>query len=611
MISNRLILKSRYHRNGGEIGEVSISFNWPDFKPGTNIDEIRLRYAESLAPDDKTTGVELILDDTRESWSEQNIVEVYKDLITLVNPFPDLDIRQEKENGKADPGLKVSFDIPEFPSFQGTLSDRFLESSWGILDGRIDKTGQAQFHLRIQKNESKALRPARRFKRLGEVRFKIHFFIYRSELLKGYDFSVGELRNIGREQGGVRIFLDRFRVFPYGDSGDDWLDLDADRGRRLVAMRGELMRIAEKIPRRPMLLLPGNNQLVGAVSISRMKNPNVELNISRERLIENEAFEELKYFVRLGIDWMTLEYARWKYKREGAKGKPGAGVDAINLINQAKEQFEQIREVEPETKQQVRQALDLALRAVESGEEDKISEFQMLRVLASTGTAIVVFNHELRATIDSLNELYDELKRFSRNVEHKHRKKYVNAIKDLLTWADNARSHGEYVGLLLSKKSRQRRMNFALKAEVDKLGKTFRRYMDERHILFENQVPPQLRTPLMFESELQSILLNLHTNALKALRKARFPKIRVAAVQTKEGIKVQFLDTGTGVPNAKREEIFEAFVTTSEPDPVLGAGTGLGLKIVRDLVEMYGGKVRIVDPKAPWKTSVEISLPKE
>ena len=45
------------------------------------------------------------------------------------------------------------------------------------------------------------------------------------------------------------------------------------------------------------------------------------------------------------------------------------------------------------------------------------------------------------------------------------------------------------------------------------------------------------------------------------------------------------------------------------PNPVLGVGTGLGLKVVRDILELYEGTARFVDVQEPWKTGIEIVLP--
>ena len=43
----------------------------------------------------------------------------------------------------------------------------------------------------------------------------------------------------------------------------------------------------------------------------------------------------------------------------------------------------------------------------------------------------------------------------------------------------------------------------------------------------------------------------------------------------------------------------------------LGTGTGMGLKIVRDLVELYGGDTRFVPPDKGWSTTVEVRIPYE
>jgi signal transduction histidine kinase len=113
----------------------------------------------------------------------------------------------------------------------------------------------------------------------------------------------------------------------------------------------------------------------------------------------------------------------------------------------------------------------------------------------------------------------------------------------------------------------------------------------------------------MYGCELQSVLLNLLTNSLKAVKHESVRKIGIWAEAAGKNMSVQFKDTGIGLDPRMREEVFKPFVSTSEPDPILGVGTGLGLKIVRDLLDVYGGTVRFVDCEKPWKTCVEFALP--
>jgi len=138
----------------------------------------------------------------------------------------------------------------------------------------------------------------------------------------------------------------------------------------------------------------------------------------------------------------------------------------------------------------------------------------------------------------------------------------------------------------------------------------FEQYMQQYGVKFSNVVPAHLRTPPMFQAELRSILLNLLTNALKAVRAQQGPRrIEVQASQEDDGLHIFVRDTGVGLDPSMREEVFEPFVTTSPEDPMLGVGTGLGLKIVRDLVEAYAGEAQFIDVESPWKTCIEIVFP--
>lgn len=100
---------------------------------------------------------------------------------------------------------------------------------------------------------------------------------------------------------------------------------------------------------------------------------------------------------------------------------------------------------------------------------------------------------------------------------------------------------------------------------------------------------------------------NLAANAFEAMDgTAGEPTLRVRAEAKREagqeGVVVEFRDTGPGVPEELREEIFNPFFTTKP------SGVGLGLAIVSKIVDQHGGQLRL--RSAPGEGAVfEVFLP--
>lgn len=84
---------------------------------------------------------------------------------------------------------------------------------------------------------------------------------------------------------------------------------------------------------------------------------------------------------------------------------------------------------------------------------------------------------------------------------------------------------------------------------------------------------------------------NLLQNSLKYAREGVSPIIDISAVETKSQIEITFKDNGIGIEKDYFEKIFVIFQrlhTTSEYD-----GTGIGLAIVKKVVDLHGGKIRV------------------
>lgn len=85
--------------------------------------------------------------------------------------------------------------------------------------------------------------------------------------------------------------------------------------------------------------------------------------------------------------------------------------------------------------------------------------------------------------------------------------------------------------------------------------------------------------------------------------------VRVSVSGGKSALTIDVCDNGTGIPVSDREKVFERFYSSlkSKNNPV--PGNGLGLVIVRRVIELHGGTVGIVDGYGEWKTVFRIILP--
>jgi PAS domain S-box-containing protein len=100
------------------------------------------------------------------------------------------------------------------------------------------------------------------------------------------------------------------------------------------------------------------------------------------------------------------------------------------------------------------------------------------------------------------------------------------------------------------------------------------------------EVDPELPVVRAIAGQLEQVLINLITNAVHAVESGGRVVVR-AQVDGPGTVALEVADSGPGISDADREQIFEPFFTT-KPD---GKGTGLGLPIVRNIVEQHHGEI--------------------
>ncbi|MCC6764102.1 MAG: PAS domain S-box protein [Deltaproteobacteria bacterium] len=90
------------------------------------------------------------------------------------------------------------------------------------------------------------------------------------------------------------------------------------------------------------------------------------------------------------------------------------------------------------------------------------------------------------------------------------------------------------------------------------------------------------------QNALRQIFLNLITNAVQAMPHGGELSIRTSLSPDRR-VRVEFTDTGIGIPSDQLSDIFNPFFTTKSP----GQGTGLGLSVVHSVVRRYHGEISV------------------
>lgn len=112
----------------------------------------------------------------------------------------------------------------------------------------------------------------------------------------------------------------------------------------------------------------------------------------------------------------------------------------------------------------------------------------------------------------------------------------------------------------------------------------------ERNIELLNLVSVDLPPVQADELRLQQILLNLIGNGIKFTREG---SVSVHARAVDRTLEISVKDTGIGIPEDKKEHIFQPFHQADQAIARTYGGAGLGLYIVRRLVELHGGSLEL------------------
>ncbi|HZI89522.1 MAG TPA: PAS domain S-box protein, partial [Candidatus Polarisedimenticolia bacterium] len=129
---------------------------------------------------------------------------------------------------------------------------------------------------------------------------------------------------------------------------------------------------------------------------------------------------------------------------------------------------------------------------------------------------------------------------------------------------------------------------------------------EQKGVEIRTEIEPSVGAVMGDPARLQQIVWNLLTNAIKFTPQGGHVLVRLASVGS--GVEITVRDTGMGIRRELFQDLFERFRHTGATTRNYG-GLGLGLSIVKHLVELHGGNVRASSPGEGQGATFTIELP--
>lgn len=589
-----------------------------------------------------TTGTTIILHPVREEWTYRMFEKINTNLKSI-NPL-----------GAADP-FKVYVKNRYYPEYDFETADTAIDVTDYDYKIKVNFDGDQTVTTVLTRNEADIHKRSVNFKKYGE-KVSLDTFWGRPYFQKeGYqkkDFGStvrfvenatkivkddpAKIRNVGpftaelyfvksknssteiikkvkvrkrqellRRFSGIKLYRDEFKVRPYGDDGNDWLEL-AKRQAKSPGGAG-----SDSGSWRVL-----SYQLIGQVKIGRRENPALYDMANREGLTQNDEYHILVELLQNSVHIFEMdrqsfykEYTKWCKEVEAGFGKDAnirADVrskyenassyqrDSENEENKEENKEESARENNGYKNTDYEDTIYKLIKE----KEEMLNAEQILQLLSSNGLILNTFFHEFKAIQSQFGSRASQLKYRLAYMEE-HNTFHPGFIYDPYIIIDKMQETDGVLTLWLqvsldgAKRENLKTSELFLDSELTAIMSNWAGLLESKDITYEMKFDEKEEYPYeISRADLYIILNNFLLNSAYFLEREHNPQRRIVITleSEKENYHMRLWNNGPELDEKFRavpDKIFELGISSKED------GTGIGLWIMKEAVERYNGTIMV------------------
>jgi signal transduction histidine kinase len=602
--------------------ELQASVNWDEAIRAGELTEAVAQYKEfpisTSFPGDVVHGTVITLSGLNQSWNSEAIVELAREIWWLQPPFRDNPrLVTERQKGfavkleGADPDA-----IEKFERQMGAYLDIWHARIVGKLS-EPKKTNRSQATIQLFLEFIDGHKKRWEFsapRGLTSLEFEIR--VFHLKYRQRFGIQVDQAREYLSQFGGVHVYDAGFHL-PYYGIEHDWLDIEIDHSHRLS--KSKLLPESLQVPE-GMNYLPTQTRLLGVVHVdtshereiaTRRKSDKegeyLKIQISRDRLVDNDAYQTLRAIVRTALDFYAMQEARRSVEE----------IQALRPVESTSEKFERVdrvlthyRTAIPEPVfTELRRHVQEAIRVSETESEQVVRHVGLLGSLATAGISALAYQHEVTKQFHLLDSIIKQLRAL--RISDRRVRNSLNETADQMTdWLERARSMRSLFSHLLDEENREAKARFKARELIGEVLKQMNVLIKGVDIDI-NEISEGLRLPEGAFTEWSAILQNVILNAVNAMIDSKVRKIQISSRQHGSRHSIIIQDTGVGVNLETADDLFKPFVrrlNISAERKALGfGGSGLGLAIVRMISGNLNTTAAFIKPEKGFRTAFSLS----